>query len=88
VTSNLKTTPRYAPSVFVLGPNQHLHIGKGRLHAFRKMSNYDLPENDCHYELRNDVKKKMGDRWSTKALTAVSIAFDWYGIMETFCKPP
>jgi hypothetical protein len=43
---------RYCPSVFILKPGELVHINKGRLHAFRKLSPHQLPTSDCHAELR------------------------------------
>ena len=60
--------------MFILKPGQWVHINKGRLHAFRKMSCTKLPSHDCHYELRN---KLIADENLTKDVTCVSIAWDW-----------
>ena len=64
----------YYPCVFILKPNQHLHINKGRLHAFRKMSRNDLEPTDCHAKLRRrlviDNNIKFDD-------LCISVAWDW-----------
>ena len=66
----------YCPSVFILKPNQHVHINKGRLHAFRKMRCHALPQDDCHFHLRNSIKEK--ELFSDyKEINCVSIAWDW-----------
>jgi hypothetical protein len=66
----------YCPSVFILKEGQHVHINKGRLHTFRKLTPETLPENDCHFDLRNALIKATG--LSPKAPpTCVSIAWDW-----------
>lgn len=69
----------YCPSVFILKPGQHVHINKGRLHAFRKMSLDELPEDDCHYKLRKTVirEEHLEDNAPAKAPTCWSIAWDW-----------
>ena len=66
----------YYPSVFILKPNQHVHINKGRLHAFRKMRCHALPQEDCHFTLRNSLKEEhpWGDNTE---INCVSIAWDW-----------
>ena len=63
----------YYPSVFILKPNQHVHINKGRLHAFRKMRCDALPQEDCHFTLRNSLKVEH----SLDGDDCVSIAWDW-----------
>ena len=65
----------YAPSVFILSPGQMLHINKGRLHAFRKLSPFALPSFDCHAELRAQLLKKIDNPGEEK--TCTSIAWDW-----------
>jgi hypothetical protein len=67
----LKT--RYCPSVFILKPGQLVHINKGRLHAFRKLSSSSLQEEDCHYSLRQTILPSLHG----KDLTCVSVAWDW-----------
>ena len=63
----------YYPSVFVLKPGQFVHINKGRLHAFRKLSPTDLPPNDCHRQLRLGINKEHGP----KEHICISVAWDW-----------
>ena len=66
----------YCPSVFILKEGQHIHINKGRLHAFRKLTPETLPTTDCHFELRDALIKENG--LSRKAPPkCVSIAWDW-----------
>ena len=64
---------RYYPSVFILKPGQMVHINKGRLHAFRKLSPVELPETDCHHDLRKDILPTLDH----SKLLCVSIAWDW-----------
>jgi len=64
----------YYPSVFILKPGQMLHINKGRLHAFRKMSISSLPEEDCHSYLRSQLIKEEN---LFKEEICVSVAWDW-----------
>jgi len=65
----------YAPSVFILSPGQMIHINKGRLHAFRKLSPFALPSSDCHAELRTEVLQKGGNPLVEQ--TCMSVAWDW-----------
>ncbi len=58
----------------MLKPGQLIHIGKGRLHAFRKMSNRSLPKDDCHYTVRQKVINENEVRGEE---LCVSIAWDW-----------
>lgn len=37
-----------------------MHINKGRLHAFRKVTNEMVPEDDCHCELRKQLVENHG----------------------------
>jgi len=64
----------YCPSVFILKPGQFVHINKGRLHAFRKMSTSPLPSSDCHSHLRRAL---IRDEKITKEVVCLSIAWDW-----------
>jgi hypothetical protein len=66
---------KYYPSVFILKPGQFVHINKGRLHAFRKMSPAALPPSDCHFTLRSQL---IADEnlVSTEQI-CVSVAWDW-----------
>jgi len=65
----------YYPSVFVLKPGQFVHINKGRLHAFRKLSPTALPLNDCHRQLRLDAI--ADDKLGSIEHLCVSVAWDW-----------
>lgn len=64
----------YCPSVFILKPGQFMHINKGRIHAFRKMSTTSLPTSDCHSLLR---KALIQDECITTEVFCLSIAWDW-----------
>lgn len=64
----------YCPSVFILKPGQMVHINKGRLHAFRKMSSVQLPKTDCHCELRDHILSSLQH---SESLFCASIAWDW-----------
>ena len=50
-----------------------VHINKGRLHAFRKLSTSSLHDTDCHHDLRQNLQESIG---STEQL-CFSIAWDW-----------
>ena len=50
-----------------------VHINKGRLHAFRKLSTSSLHEKDCHHDLRQNLQRTFGD----KEQICLSIAWDW-----------
>jgi hypothetical protein len=67
---------RYCPSVFILGPGELVHINKGRLHAFRKMSHEMLPKSDCHFGLRTKKLRALQGKESHD-LVCVSVAWDW-----------
>ena len=58
----------------MLKPGQLLHINKGRLHAFRKMSCSQLEKNDCHSAIRSQV---INDFKITKDVVCMSVAWDW-----------
>jgi hypothetical protein len=58
----------------MLKPGQHVHINKGRLHAFRKMTEDKLPDNDCHAQLRQVLIKELGEG---NVPLCISVAFDW-----------
>jgi hypothetical protein len=60
--------------LLILKSGQHLHINKGRLHAFRKMTLDELPPDDCHYEARRSIIEK--DAIDSERL-CVSVAWDW-----------
>jgi hypothetical protein len=72
----------YCPVVLVLGPDEHLNIGKGRFHAFRKLGLKALAKDDCHSSLRKEilrnkkVKTKRG-KIEFKNIVNFSIAWDW-----------
>ena len=68
---------RYCPSVFILKPGQHLLINKGRLHAFRKMTFDELPENDCHAQLRKNMIAELKVQNIHRPPLCISVAFDW-----------
>jgi hypothetical protein len=68
---------RYCPSVFILKPGEHLHINKGRLHAFRKMTFDELPENDCHAQLRKNMILELKAQNIHRPPLCISVAFDW-----------
>ena len=50
-----------------------MHINKGRLHAFRKLSQDELPLDDCHHALRKEL---LANEKTIPAL-CTSIAYDW-----------
>mmetsp|Transcript_2478 Transcript_2478/g.3628 ORF Transcript_2478/g.3628 Transcript_2478/m.3628 type:complete len:969 (-) Transcript_2478:1192-4098(-) len=64
----------YCPTVLILKPGQLIHINKGRLHAFRKMSTAPLPDDDCHRALR---EKLIKERNIVGEQLCISIAWDW-----------
>ena len=71
----------YCVSRFILKEGQCVHINKGRLHAFRKVSNRHLPPNDCHYKLREDLvrpgtQENVVGRDKPEIL-CISVAWDW-----------
>lgn len=66
-------TFRFRPSVFILKPGQMVHINKGRLHAFRKLSTSPLKNDDCHHVLRQQL---VGSIVNSEQL-CFSIAWDW-----------
>ena len=51
-----------------------MHINKGRLHAFRKMSEDCLPTSDCHSTLRKELIEKEG---FVPPNLCMSVAWDW-----------
>jgi len=65
----------YCPSVFILEPGDLVHINKGRLHAFRKMSTSKLPDWDCHAKRRQNLVELKGIAGEEKM--CVSVAWDW-----------
>ncbi len=52
-------------------------INKGRLHAFRKLTFDDLPENDCHAQLRKEVIAELRAKNIHRPPLCISVAFDW-----------
>ena len=60
--------------MFILKPGQLLHINKGRLHAFRKLSRSPLDHKDAHHDLRNRLVK---DKTITVEQVCKSVAWDW-----------
>ena len=60
----------------MVGPGEHIHINKLRLHIFRKVCPHEtLSENDCFFELRNELTGSIDrDNWDARC---VSIAWDW-----------
>jgi hypothetical protein len=68
---------RYEPSVFILGPGEHLHINKERLHAFRKMTYHPLPDTDCHCILRAQKVAELKALNLKAPPLCISIAYDW-----------
>jgi hypothetical protein len=68
----------YILAVLMLGPNELIHIGKGRFHAFRKVDSQPLPKNDCHFALRQKLHTQLQDsQEDIGQLLNVSIAWDW-----------
>ncbi|KAG7346143.1 hypothetical protein IV203_005211 [Nitzschia inconspicua] len=65
----------YCPSVLILKPGDLIHINKGRLHAFRKLSSAELPESDCHAEQRKTIVKEAG--LEGREVMCISVAWDW-----------
>ena len=65
----------YCPSVFILRPGQQVHINKGRLHAFRKLTPDVVDANDCHKELRLHVVKN--ETMEKLQNICISVAWDW-----------
>lgn len=59
-----------------------IHINKGRLHAFRKLSLHDLPVGDCHSMQRAGMVKKEK---IVREELCISIAWDWMyrGVTES-----
>jgi len=65
----------YCPSVCILKPGELIHINKGRLHAFRKLSSAKLPDWDCHAEQRKQLIEE--EALDGKEQMCISIAWDW-----------
>jgi hypothetical protein len=64
----------YCPTLCIVKPGQLIHINKGRLHAFRKMSTSALRDDDCHKELREKV---IEEHCLSGEELCISIAWDW-----------
>ena len=67
-------TSRFSPCVFLLKAGQALHIPKGCIHAFRKLSRCELDDSDCHAELRRDYIRNLPEN---EEEVCISIAWDW-----------
>lgn len=65
---------RYCPSVCILKPGDLIHINKGRLHAFRKMSTSKLREEDCHAQQR---LRLIAEENIDGEEMCISVAWDW-----------
>jgi hypothetical protein len=65
----------YCPSVLTLKPGDLIHINKGRLHAFRKLSSAKLPDTDCHAIQRKATVEEAGI--DGQEVMCVSVAWDW-----------
>lgn len=59
-----------------------MHINKGRLHAFRKLSPDPLPKNDAHAVLRQKVLDEVGTDDPSK-FVCKSVAWDWMYLGST-----
>jgi hypothetical protein len=73
-----------------LKPGDLIHINKGRLHAFRKLSPCKLPDSDCHAIQRKRLVEETG--MNGKETMCISVAWDWMnrgvtacGISREFC---
>ena len=77
----------FCPCVIILGPNEHLHINKGRHHMFRKSVELkEMHERDCHYQLHLeycDWLKKHERVDKPGKGECVSYAWDWCYIGST-----
>jgi hypothetical protein len=75
-------------TILILKPGQIIHINKGRLHCFRKLSSEILDETDAHVDLRQDLIKETKELgpWCDKL--CLSIAWDWvfHGVSEIGVK--
>lgn len=65
--------------MFILKPGQFVHINKGRLHAFRKLSYALLPPDDCHSKLRQELILSISSdsNQSLNESLCISVAWDW-----------
>ena len=74
-------TRSYCVSRFILKEGQCVHINKGRLHAFRKVTNEPLAADDCHAKLRANLRipgtnePLVGP--GKPELLCFSVAWDW-----------
>jgi hypothetical protein len=66
----------YCPSVLILKPGDLIHINKGRLHAFRKLSSSKLPDSDCHAIQRKILVEETGLNHNKETM-CISVAWDW-----------
>lgn len=71
----------YCVSRFILQEGQCVHINKGRIHAFRKMTNEPLSPDDCHAKLRAELvhpgtTEKVVAPGKPEIL-CISVAWDW-----------
>ena len=78
---------RYCPTCLILTPGQYLHINKGRLHMFRKLTFALLSVTDCHYLLRLKLVQylKSINPNLIKAPICFSVAWDWY-VQKCVCQ--
>lgn len=61
----------FAPSHFVLQPQEFVHINKGRVHAFRKVSNLSTNAFVSRDDLKDSKKQKVSND------VCISVAWDW-----------
>jgi len=64
----------YYPCVFVLKPRQHLHINKGRIHAFRKASHIPREAHDCHAGVTSRI---FEEDMIEQDVLCTSVAWNW-----------
>ena len=77
----------YHPVRVVLKPGTMLHIMKGSMHIFRKMSNNLLDENDCFSEIRKNMLLELGNESnSLDSRVCLSIVWDACFLNE-LCGP-
>ena len=88
LTCLLHIVNSYCVSRFILKEGQCVHINKGRLHAFRKMTNELLPyavpaapSDDCHAFLRAHLKMPGTNETvvgpGKPEILCISVAWDW-----------
>ena len=68
-TTDGSTKHQLRPTHVILGPGDYIHINKGRLHAFRKVTS------DANHALQQ--KQNAGIGMSTSIDICVSVAWDW-----------